>query len=439
MKRCLFFVAAGAIASLIAAHADGRGFGGGSGGSYRSGDFRTGGSYDTGFRSGDFSSSHSYNSYSGDRGGSGASSSYDHSYTGSRGYSYNSEGERGAAVSPWGGAAAGSSRDTSITGPDGRSYSNSSERGVAVGAGGGVAAGGSRDVNATGIDGRSYSSSREGGFAAGPYGRAVGGGERSVSATGVNGAWNGHMSTDFGLSHYSSFNAVSGHATAYWSSGVMTNQATFVRNNFGYYNAFRPNWYVGHPGAWAAAGWDAGVAWNAVPWATLATTYAFASPPIYYDYGNTIVYQDNNVYQDGQDIATAPQYAQQATTLAVQGQQAVPPPQQQWTPLGVFALAQGSDKSSNNLFQIALNSDGVVRGNYYDGLMDTTTPIYGSLDKKTQRLAWTIGKKNDRIFDTGLYNLTKSEAPVLVHFGDARTVQMLLVRVDQKQQQQQQQ
>jgi hypothetical protein len=61
--------------------------------------------------------------------------------------------------------------------------------------------------------------------------------------------------------------------------------------------------------------------------------------------------------------------------------------------------------------------------------MDTTTPIYGSLDKKTQRVAWTIGKKNDRVFDTGIYNLTKSEAPVLVHIGNTRTMQMLLVRV----------
>lgn len=445
MKRLLFLFIPVLLVCGVATDADGRGFGGGgsfgggrsfgggfSTGDYRSGDFRSGGSFDSAYRTGDYSGSHSFDTYSGDRGGFGATSSYDRSYTGSRGVDYSASGERGVGVSPWGGAAAGGTRDVSATGPDGRTYSSSREGGAVSSPFGGVAAGGNRDVNATGIDGRSYSSSRDAGFAAGPYGRTVGGATRSTSATGINGSYNGHMSTDFGLSHYSSFNTTTAHSTAYWSHSTMTNQATVVRTNFGYYNAFRPNWYVGHPGAWVAAGWDAGVAWTAAPWATLAATYAFTSPPIYYDYGNTIVYQDDNVYQDGQQIATADQYAQQATNLADQGQKAAPPPQQQWTPLGVFALVSGTEKTSNNLFQLAINSDGIVRGNYYDGLMDTTTPVYGSLDKKTQRLAWTIGKKNDRIFDTGLDNLTKSEAPILVHFGATRTVQMLLVRVEQQ-------
>jgi hypothetical protein len=63
--------------------------------------------------------------------------------------------------------------------------------------------------------------------------------------------------------------------------------------------------------------------------------------------------------------------------------------------------------------------------------MDTTTEVYGSVDKKTQRAAWTIGKKKDRVFDAGVYNLTQSEAPVLVHFGADKTQQLLLVRMEQ--------
>ena len=46
-----------------------------------------------------------------------------------------------------------------------------------------------------------------------------------------------------------------------------------------------------------------------------------------------------------------------------------------------------------------MNQAGTIRGNYYDGLMDTTTPVYGSVDKKTQRAAWSIGKKTDRVFE----------------------------------------
>lgn len=66
-------------------------------------------------------------------------------------------------------------------------------------------------------------------------------------------------------------------------------------------------------------------------------------------------------------------------------------------------------------------------GNYPDGLMDTTTPVHGAIDQKTQRAGWTIGQKADRVFETGVYDLT----PVLVHFGEDRTPPWLLVRMRQ--------
>jgi hypothetical protein len=212
----------------------------------------------------------------------------------------------------------------------------------------------------------------------------------------------------------------------------MATHAGYVRNNFGYYGAFRPAWYTAHPGAWYAAGWGAATAWSAANWATLANWCSIpATQPTYYDYGNTVVYQDNSVYQDGQEVATAPEYAQQATTLAEQGQQASPSADVQWQSMGVFALVQGDEKTSNNVFQLAIDKDGTIRGNYYDGLMDSTTPVYGSVNKTNQRAAWTIGKKKDRVFETGIYNLTKDQTPLLVHIGADKTEQMLLVRVEQ--------
>jgi hypothetical protein len=48
-----------------------------------------------------------------------------------------------------------------------------------------------------------------------------------------------------------------------------------------------------------------------------------------------------------------------------------------------------------------------------------------------KRAAWTVGKTKDRVFEAGIYNLTKAEAPVLVHLGADRSAQMLLVRVEQ--------
>jgi hypothetical protein len=166
-------------------------------------------------------------------------------------------------------------------------------------------------------------------------------------------------------------------------------------------------------------------------WPALATFVNIAAPPEYLDYGNTIVYQNNNVYVNGTDAGTAEQYNQQAINLATTGQEAKAPKTDKWQSLGVFSLVQGDDKTSNTMFQLAVDKNGVIRGNYYDALMGTSSEVYGSVDPKTQRAAWTIGKNLNTVFETGLYNLTKEETPVLVHFGKDKTQQWLLVRVEQ--------
>jgi hypothetical protein len=49
-------------------------------------------------------------------------------------------------------------------------------------------------------------------------------------------------------------------------------------------------------------------------------------------------------------------------------------------------MVKGDEKTSNDIFQLALNKDGVLRGNYYDAVSDASTPVKGSLEKKTQRV-----------------------------------------------------
>lgn len=401
MKRFLSIATLALLFGLLGrGDLDGRGFGG-FGGGFRSesfGGFRSdlGGSY-SGFRSTD--------AYSGWRGGYGGATSFDRSWETARGGSLDTSGTRGAIVLP-SSAAIGGSRDTSITTAGGRTYGGS----------------------------------RSGGVAVGPYGRVVGGGSRAGVATGPRGVVAGgehtafagaRLPTDLGLSHYAFGGAGVGHSTAYWSHGVMATRAGYVRTGFGYYNSFRPAWYTAHPGCWYPSRWAPAYAWRFYPWPVIASFCFIPRPPVYYDYGTTIVYENNNVYVNGTDAGTAVDYAQQATTIADAGQKADTPTTVEWKPLGVFALVQGDEKTSNNIFQIAVNKDGIIRGNYYDGLMDTTSPIYGSVDPKTQRAAWTIGKKNDRVFETGIYNLTKAETPILVHFGTTRTQQWLLVRVEE--------
>ncbi len=260
MQRLLLLATIGAMTfSIGGPRADGRGFGGfrGFSGSSSFGGFSHSSSF-SGERSGSFGRS-GFDSFEGSRSSSfgGSRSS---SYGGwNRGSSY--EGSRSGNYAAGGGRAAGErSYDRSYTGSRGGSYNASGERGFAAGPRG-VAAGGSRDVNATGPGGRSYSSSEQRGAAVGPYGRYVGGSRGSATASGPHGtassnwqsafAGHGHMPTDFGLAHYSTVNAASfKHGTYYRSAADINGQGVFVRNSFGYYNAFRPAWYSAHPGCW---------------------------------------------------------------------------------------------------------------------------------------------------------------------------------------------
>ena len=71
----------------------------------------------------------------------------------------------------------------------------------------------------------------------------------------------------------------------------------------------------------------------------------------------------------------------------------------------------------------------IIRGNYYNALSDANLPVYGSVDQRTQRAAWTIGDRKEPAFEAGIANLTKSETTMLVHLGKGRTQQWTLVRI----------
>ena len=97
-------------------------------------------------------------------------------------------------------------------------------------------------------------------------------------------------------------------------------------------------------------------------------------------------------------------------------------------PLGVFGLVEGDSKKPTLTFQLALNKDGTIRGNSVNQYSDVL-PLQGAVNKKTQRVCWTVGGDKTTVYDTGLYNLTKGEAPILVHTGPKSTQQELLVRL----------
>jgi hypothetical protein len=250
------------------------------------------------------------------------------------------------------------------------------------------------------------------GVASGPYGAAAVGG-RGVAARGGG--------------TYAA-------GTRFVAASDLRGQGASVRNSFNSYNAFTPGWNRRYPGAWAAGGWVAGSAWSAANWGGCASYigYPADTSPIYYNYGDNVTYQDDNVYYGDQVFATQDEYAQQATQIADTGRQDQPSQDEKWQPLGVFAMIKGDETTSNDIFQLALNKDGVLRGNYYNTASDSTQPVYGSLDKKGQRIAWTIGDKKDPVYETGLYNLTQDETTMLVHLGKDGTEQYKLFRVEQQ-------
>jgi hypothetical protein len=192
-------------------------------------------------------------------------------------------------------------------------------------------------------------------------------------------------------------------------------------------------WNSAHPWAWTPAGAD-GAAWAAAAWAgagwpTVGNWLGWGDTTSYpYDYGDNITYEGDNVYYNSQPAGTTQQYYQEASNLAATAPAAPTDGNGQWLPLGVFGLVNGDSKTPSLTFQLAVNKEGTIRGNSADPYSNVL-PIHGSVDKRTQRVCWTVGTDMTTVYDTGLYNLTKKEAPILVHSGPKATQQEMLVRL----------
>lgn len=323
-------------------------------------------------------------------------------YVGPRGTTVQAGRAGGVAAGPFGGVRAGGAEGVRVTTPGGRTYASGSRGGVAVGPYGRVAAGGSRGAVAAGPFGAAAVGGRAG-IAAGPYGGVAVGGRGAVAV---------------------------GHATYYASPVALRTSAAYVRTGFAY-PYFTPVWYRAHPVAWVAPRWTVANVWVAPAWPAVSVYCGITAPPILYDYGSSVVIENNVVYVNGENTGSAEQYAQQARQFADNGREAKPAENEEWKPLGVFGMIQGEEKVANHIFQLAVNKSGVVRGNYYDAIADNTLPVYGSVDQKTQRVAWSIDKKKDIVFEAGLNNLTREQTTLLVHYGKERTQQMVLVRLEE--------
>jgi hypothetical protein len=89
-------------------------------------------------------------------------------------------------------------------------------------------------------------------------------------------------------------------------------------------------------------------------------------------YTDPAVIDNNNMHVNGDQTATAEEYAGQAAEFADRGRSAKPAENEEFQPLGVFGLIQGDEQMANHILQLAANKEGVICGNYYDAVSDNT-------------------------------------------------------------------
>src|SRR5262249_34223916 len=95
------------------------------------------------------------------------------------------------------------------------------------------------------------------------------------------------------------------------------------------------------------------------------------------------------------------------------------------------ALAPQGQKEATAMLQIAISKSGAVRGSYYDVLSDQGHAIQGAVDKKSQRVAFTVGSKGKTVFETQLADLTQPAGEISLHFADGQASDWTLARFEQ--------
>jgi hypothetical protein len=367
-------------------------------------------------------------------GGTGHAGAGGGSYTTKRGSTINYGGAAAGGTTPGGVQGGRYVGGIQVTTPGGREVSKVGHGGAVSGPGGRTVGGREGAVVGSGPNG-SLAGKYQGGAAIGPQGGVVGGSRAGVAAgaggAAVGGSRGGIAAGPYGAAAGRTAVVAGQRGTYYRSTAAIRGQGVYVRQAVVRYPCFRPGWYTRHPGAWFAAGWVAGTVWRAATWPVCSSFWGISAEPVYYTYGENVVYQDDGVYFDGKPAYSQEQYAEKAIALADAGREAKTGKEEEWLPLGVFAMVQGDEKASNHIFQLAVNKQGIIRGNYYDAVTDSSAEVYGSVNKQSQRAAWTVGDRKSPVYEAGIANLTEPETTMVVHYGTERSQQFMLIRLEE--------
>jgi hypothetical protein len=152
-----------------------------------------------------------------------------------------------------------------------------------------------------------------------------------------------------------------------------------------------------------------------------------------YDYGTDVIYDDTAVYYHGESLGTPVEYSQSVIQLAnpsVDEIAEAPVLEEEWTPLGVWALVQEEQGDAVMFFQLSVNKTGLISGAYVNVVSGEKLPIAGQVDRATQRAAWHIGDRTEKVFEAGVTNLTQNQASCLVHITPGELQPWLLGRME---------
>lgn len=175
---------------------------------------------------------------------------------------------------------------------------------------------------------------------------------------------------------------------------------------------FTPAWRDAHPQAWlptGAADW-----WQPAAPTALAARLAdaAAAPQVW-----TV---------DGQIVAAPPQ-ADGTRSVLVDAAADRAPADAGWLPLGVFAayraeaaaLLAADAPEPLGWQQLAVGSDGSIRGNHFDAISDVVQPITGRVDPRSRLATWTVGGGRGARFEAPIAQLTEPAAAVQAVIGGA--------------------
>ena len=176
--------------------------------------------------------------------------------------------------------------------------------------------------------------------------------------------------------------------------------------------------------------------WTSAPRLSTWFVYDWATP-YYWDYGpgEYIHCYNNVIYVNGQWYQPAPAYYERTIVLAESAPKIAPEAvaEVEWLPLGVFVMSRDGVVDNNLLVQLAVTKDGVIGGTVLNQATGVTFDIAGTVDKNSQRAAWTyVDEAGKKIaMETSVFNLTQPESTALLQKGpdDMQVVQ--LVRLEE--------